>query len=171
MEAIMKVKSLIALLIAAVMICTAFVSCGKKEERKVTVSFIATVDETGEELDEDDIIGDSIEVVLEHTKSSPATVLQAATQALAYLDLQDGYELRDDGMSIKRISKYAEHQEDDEDTGYYTLWEAYVNGDRTTTGKQGVVEVQDGDKIELRFVAGSQAHENQNYVDDTGDGN
>ncbi len=164
----MKTRKIIAFLLIAVMLCTALISCSKKEERKVTVTFIVTVDENGEELDEDIELG-STSVVVEHTDRSPATVLKAATQALAYLDFSDGYELSSDGMSIVRVSKYAVHQEDDDDTGYYTLWEAYVNGDRTTSGKQGVVEVKDGANIEIKYVAGSQKHENQNYVDDTGD--
>ena len=166
----MKTKKLFAFLIVAAMLCTVLVSCGNKEIRKVTVTFTVTVDENGEELDEDITLGSTV-VEVEHTDRSPATVLKAAENALVYLDIEGGYELKSDNMSIKRISKYAEHIEDDADTdtGYYTVWEAYVNGDKTTSGKQGVVEVKDGANVEIKFVAGSQAHENQNYVDDTGD--
>ena len=164
----MKTRKILAFLIVAAMLCAVLASCGNKEERTVNVSFVVTVDENGDELDEDLTIG-STKVVVEHTDRSPATVLKAATQALAYLDFSDGYELTSDGCSVFRISKYAEHQEDDDSTGYYTYWAAYVNGDRTTTGRQSEVVVKDGADVVLKYITGSNPHENQNYVDDTGD--
>ena len=163
----MKMKRIIALIIAAVILCSVFTACGKKDERKVSVSFIVTVDENGEKLDEEETIG-STDVVVVHTDRDPATVLKAAEQALVYLDFSDGYQLTSDGYSIFRVSKYAEHQEDIDDTGYYTYWAAYKNGDRTTNGRQSEIEVKDGDKLVFKYITGSNPHENQSYVDDNG---
>ncbi len=164
----MKAKRIIAFLIVAVMLCTVLASCGNKEERKATVTFVVTVDENGEKLDEPVTIG-STEVKVEHTDRNPASVLRAAEQALLYLDFSGGYALTSDNHSIYRIDVYTEHQEDDDDTGYYTYWAAYVNGDRTTSGRQSEVIFKDGDQIELRYITGSNPHENQNYDADTGE--
>lgn len=163
------IKRIVAVLIVAVMICTAFAACSKAKEYTVTVRFVNTLDEDGNTLpsDEWEVIG-SHEEVLKSTKSNPATVLMAATQCLAYLSFEDGYELTADGYSIYRVSKYAEHQEDDDTTGYYTYWAAYVNGDRTTGGRQSEVQItKDGSEIEFRYIKGSNPHDNQTYVDDT----
>ncbi len=162
----MNFKRLIALMIVCVMVCSFFAACGEKEERTVNVSFVVTVDEDGEELDEELEIGHHKEVVV-HTKNDPATVLKAGVQTLVYLAFEDGYELTSDGYSIKRVSKYAEHQEDDETTGYYTYWAAYVNGERTTSGRQSEVEIKDGDEIVFKYIEGSNPHENQDYAADS----
>ncbi|MBR6917276.1 MAG: hypothetical protein IKN38_03745 [Clostridia bacterium] len=172
----MNAKRIISLLTVCVLLCTAVIACfascgGKKEVVNVTVKFLVTVDEEGNTLpaDEQYYIGEHNETV-EGTSKSPATVLKAAEQALTFLAYEDGYELTKDGYSIARVSKYAEHQETDDTTGYFTYWVAYVNGSRPVDGggRQSEVKINEGDVIEFRYVYDSRAREdNKSYAADS----
>jgi|GEM_PF-2362319 hypothetical protein len=163
----MKVKGIIAAILVAVMICTAFASCGNKVVSKVHIKFVVTVDEDGNPLDDEKVIGET-DVEVEGTTSNPPTVLKAAQLALGKLSYEDGFETTADGYSIARIKTYEEHQETDEDTGYYTYWDAYIDGQRSTSGRQSETPIYDGSELEFRFISDSTPREdNQKYTDET----
>ena len=77
----MKLTRIFVAIIVAVMVLSAFAGCGNKVVSKVHIQFIVTVDENGNELDEDKIIGET-DVEVEGTISNPPTVLKAAQLAL-----------------------------------------------------------------------------------------
>ena len=162
----MKIKRLTAIVLVAVMALSAVLlsSCGGKVVSKVHVKFVTTVEPDGTKLDEDKTIGE-IDVEVEGTKKNPPTVLKAAQLALTELSYEDGFETTPDGYSIARVSKYAEHQETDETTGYFTYWDAYIDGARSTDGRQSETVIYSGQELEFRFISSSQAREDHNYVD------
>lgn len=162
----MKIKRIIALLVVAVMICTAFASCGNKVVSKVHIKFVVTIDDEGNKLDEELVIGET-DVEVEGTQKNPPTVLKAAQLALGKLSYEDGYETTADGYSIARIKGYAEHQETDEETGYYTYWDAYIDGERSTSGRQSETPIYDGSELVFKFITSSTPREdNKSYADE-----
>ncbi len=156
----MKIKRIAAIILVAVMAFSALAlaGCGSKVVSKVHVKFVVTIDENGEKLDEDKVIGET-DVEVEGTKKNPPTVLKAAQLALTKLSYEDGYETTADGYSIARVRTYEEHQETDETTGYYTYWDAYVNGERSTSGRQSETLIYSGDQLEFRFISDSRPRE------------
>jgi len=165
----MKIRKILCALLVAVMIGTAVLmaGCGSKVESNVHIKFIATVDPDGNALEDELIIGET-DVTVEGTKENPPTVLKAAQIALGELSYEEGYEVTSDGYSIARIKNYKEHQEADEVTGYYTYWDAYVDGERSTDGRQSETPVYDGSEIVFKFISDSKPREDKTgYVDET----
>ncbi len=160
MEAYMKTKRIVSFLIAAVMLCTAFlaVSCEKKGYADVHIKFVTTLDENGEQLEEEKVIGET-DVRVEGTESNPPTVLKAAQLALAELSYEEGYETTSDGYSIARIKTFEEHDEVDATTGYYTYWVAYVDGERKSGGRQSAIPVYNGSEVVFKFISDSTPRE------------
>ena len=187
-----KLIKLSALLIVVLMLSPALASCGGTES-EVTVRFVVTCgpgggpilddkgeimyDEDGKEVTEYELGHQT--VVVKGSKNSPPNALQAATQALAALDFEDGYETTADGYSIKRIKEYdlvqIEDDEDDGDSdelyGYYYYWNLYVNGEASTEGRQSVTEVYEGDELVFKYMAGKQKREDvaQNKAEQNAD--
>ena len=163
----MKLTRIFAAIIVAVMILSAFAGCGNKVVSKVHIQFIVTVDENGNELDEDKIIGET-DVEVEGTTSNPPTVLKAAQLALTKLSYEDGYETTSDGYSISRIRTYAEHQETDDENGYYRYWDAYINGQRSTSGRQSETPIYNNDTLVFKYISSSTPREdNKKYIDES----
>ena len=157
---------IILTLLVVAMLCPILSSCGSKVVSHVHIKFVVTVDEEGNELDEDLVIGET-DVAVEGTSSNPPTVLIAAQLALGQLSYEEGYETTADGYSIARIKNYAEHQETDDENGYYTYWDAYINGERSTSGRQSETEIYEDDVLEFRYISDSTPREdNQKYVDE-----
>lgn len=168
---VFRMKKLFALLAVVAMICAFCTGCGNKiVSENVKVSFIVTVDKDGNELDAEEVIGGPITVDVEGSESNPPTVLKAAQLALAELEYENGYGTTSDGQSISNVNGYENHEETDAETGYYTYWDAYVNGSRSDSGRQGVTQVYTNDEVVFKFIHSSTPREdiNQSYVDDAG---
>lgn len=162
----MKLLRVFAALIVAVMVLSVFAGCSGKVVSKVHIKFIVTA-EADDSLDEDKVIGET-DVEVEGTTKNPPTVLKAAQLALTKLSYEDGYETTSDGYSIARIRTYAEHQETDDSTGYYTYWDAYINGERSTSGRQSETPIYNNDTLEFKFISSSTPRrDNDKYVDES----
>ncbi|MBQ7714564.1 MAG: hypothetical protein IJT70_01710 [Clostridia bacterium] len=165
----MNTKRTVSFLLVLVMIGTAFlaVSCEKKGYANVHIKFVTTLDENGEKLPEEKVIGETT-VKVEGTQSNPPTVLQAAQTALAELSYEEGYETTSDGYSIARIKTYEEHDEVDATTGYYTYWVAYVDGERKSGGRQSAIPVYDQSEVVFKYISDSTPREDVGTSNDTG---
>lgn len=157
----MKIKVIVAALVVVAMIaaaCLAFSSCTGKVVSKVHIKFVVTIDDEGNKLDDELVIGET-DVEVEGTEKNPPTVLKAAQLALGQLSYEDGYETTADGYSIARIKSYAEHQETDDENGYYTYWDAYIDGERSTSGRQSETPIYDGSELVFKFISDSTPRE------------
>ncbi len=171
----MKSLKVLSLIFVVVVLCSLLPSCGSLNS-EVTVRFIVTMnpdgttpiidgdgnivlDENGKEAKEYQIGVQTVTV--KGTKKNPPTALDAARQALGELDFEDGYEITDDGYSIKRVKNYDQQQfepeEDDTDDrfeygyGYYYYWNLYIDGEPTTDGRQSENEIYDGSELVFKF--------------------
>lgn len=178
MEDIMKLKRSVSLLLVAVMLCSvlALTGCGKVHST-VKVVFINDVQkqldieeqkelskktdgtQTTKALTDDDYIVGQATVTVEGTEQNPPTVLKAAEAALIYLEFENGYELTNDGYSVKAVNGIVEVDETDATTGYYSYWKATVDGQESTSGRQSETIVYDGQTVEFRFVSDSRPRE------------
>lgn len=155
----MKLRRITAALLVAIMICFAFASCGSLKSTNVHVTFIDANGET---------IGDT-HVDVTGTKSNPPTVLQAAQEALVYLDFEEGYEITNDGHSIKAVKGIVENDSTDAENGYYQYWRATVNGNDSSSGRQDQTTVYSNDEVVYTFVSDSRPREDiKGYDADTG---
>ena len=162
----MGIKKLTAIILVAIMALSALLmaGCGGKVVSKVHVKFVVTIDDDGNKLDEEKQIGE-IDVEVEGTKDNPPTVLKAAQLALTQLSYEDGFETTADGYSIARVSKYAEHQETDDNTGYFTYWDAYIDGERSTDGRQSETPVYTGSELIFKCISDSRPREDNKTLD------
>lgn len=142
----MKIKRIIALLLAAVFMSLCLASCGGKVKADVHVMFIDGDGNT---------IGD-VNVTVTGSKSNLPTVLRAAQEALIYLDYEKGYEFTADGNSIKAVNGIVEVDETDETNGYYSYWRVYINGQDSSSGRQSVTPVYNNDEVVYKYVSDSQ---------------
>ncbi|MBR0303513.1 MAG: hypothetical protein IJQ80_06655 [Clostridia bacterium] len=187
-----KLTKILAFALVVIMLCPALASCGG-DEAVVKVRFVVTcgpgggpiLDDKGEIMYDDD--GKEVTekelgwqtVTVKGTKNDPPNALKAATQALAALDFEDGYEITADGYSIKRVKEYDlvqiedEEGEDDSDDlyGYYYYWNLYVNGEASTDGRQSITEIYEGDELVFKYMAGKQKREDvaQNNAEQNAD--
>lgn len=153
-------KKIIALVLAVVIASFALVACGggKIVSKNITVRFI---DGNGQN------IGETVLEVVEGVNGESPTVLQAAEQALIYLDFDTGYEKTADGHSIKAVKGIVEQDETDATTGYYQYWKATVNGQDSTKGRQDITPIYNDDVIVYEYVSDSKPREDVTEAPET----
>lgn len=159
----MKKTSIICIILAALMIVPFMASCSKKEVySNVSIVFQEPVGEPDEngKVTYDQLF--EYELQVKGTIDNPPTVLQAAEQALG--KFEKDYELSKDGTYIASVFGHTEKERADAEVGYYDFWEATVNGEKSSDGRQSETVIYDGDKIVYTWTSGQKARQDTDAV-------
>lgn len=128
-------KKILSVLLAAVLLCTAFAACAKNggdsETAKVTITIEA----------DDTKILDNVEVEIEGIDGEAPLAIDAIIMAL------DDYEIEHKEVEFAGTDKLEKIGDYDTENNKY-IWELYLNGDdEPASGRLATVEIEDGDKL------------------------
>ena len=147
----MKKVRLICLLMALVIVCPLFASCGgNKLVANIDIKFVVPAEEEG---------GEDI-VLLEKKgyqvvgKQEDLTVLKAAEQIL--MEYEKTYSLTEDGNSIGQIQEYKNEETYDDTYGYFKVWKCTVDGQDSSEGRQSVTPIYDQSVVVFTYTSGQE---------------
>ena len=128
-------KKIISVLLACVLLCTAFVACKKNNEEILTAKVTVTV-----EADNTKII-DKIEVTIDGVDGEAPLAIDAIIAALDDQEIEYNLTKLGNTDKLEKIGDY-----DTEDNAY--IWELYLNGEEEPApGRLATVEIEDGDTL------------------------
>ncbi len=150
----MKIKRIIALVLALTMLPIALAACKSKKLVATVKISIACEDRT--KYPNGYIIKDK-EITLEGTIDDPPTVMEATIQALNEFELP--YTLNSTGRMFASFDGNAEFKEEDKEKPGYNIehfWEFTIGGVKNSEGTADSCQVFDGDVIEYYFTEASR---------------
>lgn len=131
-------KKFISLTLAAIMLCTMFAACSKKDSTTLTAKVTITIEA------EDTKILDKAEVTIDGVDGEAPLAIDAIIAALDDNEIEYTTVEFAGSDKLEKIGDY-----DTENNAY--IWELYLNGnDDPASGRLASVEIEDGDVLLLK---------------------
>lgn len=152
---------IICLMMALVMLCLCGASCAKAKSATISIKFVSTDEETGNEV----VSLERKDYTVVGSKGQQPSVLDAAVQVLT--EYEKPFELSADGNSLAAAFNMKEEQTEDAEKGYFKYWKCTINGADSTSGRQSATKIYKGDEIVFTWTEDEEYRQDTTVADTT----